>query len=601
MSGTTAQTGQFGFSVTVADKASKTATGNFNLTVSSQSTGFDGPAELPRVYVKSAMSDTPAPGSVTTVSAGGDLQAALDAAACGDTIQLQAGTSFSGTFNFPAKGCDDQHWIVVRTSAPDSTLPPEGARITPCFAGLSSLPARPTFACTAAQNVLTKIIMTGAGSGPILLAQNADHYRFVGLEITRAANNGQSVANLVLGDGPASNIIFDRVWMHGTAQDETRRGLDVSGISNFALVDSYLSDFHCNSQGGTCGDAQAVMGGLGDAPSIGLKIVNNFIEAAAENILFGGDQATTTPTDIEVRHNHLFKPRVWQSQQAGFVGGSSGAPFTVKNLFELKNAQRVLLEGNVLENTWGGFSQNGYAIVLTPRNQVIGNSNVCPACQVTDVVIRNNIVSHAGGGIVIAAPLTGGAPALASARYSVHDVTIDDISASQYSGSGVLMMIMNEYASNVLNGISVRHVTGFPDTAYATLLVGSPGTSPKMSNFTFTDNLIALGPYPMWSIGEPADCGSADIPLVTLNTCFSSYTFTYNAFIAPPAGFPPSTWPAGNFFPASVSAVGFVNFNGGNGGDYHLASGSSLKGAASDGKDVGADIDAILAATAGVR
>src|SRR6266571_4241328 len=84
--------------------------------------------------------------------------------------------------------------------------------------------------------------------------------------------------------------------------------------------------------------------------------------------------AAATPTDIEIRGNHFFKPMSWKPGEPGFVGGASGRPFIVKNLFELKNAQRVLLEGNLLENCWGGFSQNGYAVLLTPKNQ----SNQCP-------------------------------------------------------------------------------------------------------------------------------------------------------------------------------------------------------------------------------
>src|SRR5207245_9805099 len=103
------------------------------------------------------------------------------------------------------------------------------------------------------------------------------------------------------------------------------------------------------------------------------------------------------------RHNHFFKPLTWMSGQAGFVGGSSGNPFIVKNLFELKNAQRVLFEGTFLENSWGGFSQAGYGIVLTPKNR--GGPNYpyqCPICQVTDVTIRYSTISHVAGGLLIA-------------------------------------------------------------------------------------------------------------------------------------------------------------------------------------------------------
>jgi hypothetical protein len=62
-----------------------------------------------------------------------------------------------------------------------------------------------------------------------------------------------------------------------------------------------------------------------------------------------------------------------------------------------------------------------------------------------------------------------------------------------------------------------------------------------------------------------------------------------------------STFPAGNYFPASESTVEFVNYNGGNGGDYHLQSSSPFKNAGSDGKDLGADIDAVESAIAGVE
>src|SRR6202020_3233568 len=83
---------------------------------------YDGPAELPRVTVPSAMSDTPAPGAVISLNAGDNLQSALNSATCGDTIQLQEGATFTGRFIFPANNCDENHWIIVRTSTADSFL-----------------------------------------------------------------------------------------------------------------------------------------------------------------------------------------------------------------------------------------------------------------------------------------------------------------------------------------------------------------------------------------------------------------------------------------------------------------------------------------------
>ena len=71
------------------------------------SSKFDGPAELPRVTVPSSLDSTPAPGSIVSVRAGGDLQAALNNAFCGDTIELQAGATFTGN---PADYFSPSNW-----------------------------------------------------------------------------------------------------------------------------------------------------------------------------------------------------------------------------------------------------------------------------------------------------------------------------------------------------------------------------------------------------------------------------------------------------------------------------------------------------------
>src|ERR1700732_563168 len=76
--------------------------------------GFDGPAELPRIFLRTSMSDTPAPGKSHLVKAGDNLQDALDKASCGDTLRLEAGATFTGVLRLPQKHCDDLHWIIIR-------------------------------------------------------------------------------------------------------------------------------------------------------------------------------------------------------------------------------------------------------------------------------------------------------------------------------------------------------------------------------------------------------------------------------------------------------------------------------------------------------
>src|SRR5512147_245761 len=72
--------------------------------------------------------------ATVTVPSGGNLQAAIDAAAPGDTILLPAGAVFTGNFVLPAKS--GSAYITIRSATPDSSLPAAGVRIDPASAGL---------------------------------------------------------------------------------------------------------------------------------------------------------------------------------------------------------------------------------------------------------------------------------------------------------------------------------------------------------------------------------------------------------------------------------------------------------------------------------
>ena len=604
LSGTPTSLGTFNFTAKVTDADNRTATGNFSLTVASNS-GYDGPAQLPIATVDSALADTPAPGSVIPVKSGGDLQSALNNAECGDTITLQAGATFTGTFLFPAKSCDSNHWIIVRTSSPDSALPAEGQRLTPCYAGVASLPGRPQYPCSNPQNVLAKLIVAES-VGPVLFQNGANHYRLLGLEITRpTGTKGAAVLMSVQSTGSASYIVVDRSWLHGTAADETLDGFALAGTNYVAVVDSYLNDFHCTAITGSCTDSHAVSGGVGDHQDGPYKIYDNFLEAAGESVFFGGGAATTTPTDITVQYNHFFKPWQWMTGNVPFQGGIGGNPFIVKNHLELKNAIRVLAENNLMEDCWGGFSQTGFGILLGPKNQHTPSGNdVCPICAVTDVTVRYTHIAHGGGGIVMATSLSGnghdGKPAKEGTRWSIHDVVMDDMN-SKYLGLGALFIVANGWPSNALNTITINHVTGFPDTHAGVMILGDQTTNPAMYGFVFTNNLVATGNYPVWNIGGGnTSCSFSGVPVTSLNTCFTSYTFNYNALLSAPPRYGQGSYPAGNMFGPNPNNV-VVQYNNGNGGNYELQSGSPYKNAGSDGKDLGADIVGLNEALAGVE
>ena len=76
------------------------------------------------------------------------------------------------------------------------------------------------------------------------------------------------------------------------------------------------------------------------------------------------------PSNITLRRNLISKPSAWATSS-----------YTLKNLIEFKNADTVLIEGNTIENNWAA-AQEGYSILLTPRNQ----NGTAPWSVVRDVV-----------------------------------------------------------------------------------------------------------------------------------------------------------------------------------------------------------------------
>jgi hypothetical protein len=475
---------------------------------------------------------------------------------------------------------------------------------------VASLVGRPQYPCgNNPQNVLAKLELDYISDGPVIFRPGANHYRLLGLEITRAKGIPIAPSLLSVGQKGVTNyIVVDRSWVHGTAEDDTRGGFDLGGTTYVAIVDSYFSDFHCTALTGRCTDAHAVNGGLGAHPAGPYLIQDDFLEASAEAILFGGGAATTPPTDITISLNHFFKPWQWRPGNHPFQAGYSGNAFVVKNHLELKNASRVLVQANLMEDVWGGFSQQGYAIVLTPVNQPsTSNVPLCPACEVTDVTIRYNHIIHAGGGIVMATPLerhgqgTGGAAAAAGNRWSIHDIVLDDISQS-YNGTGRLFYLANSWPTNPVNTVTINHITGFPDITGGFMFTGNNKPNQEMYGFVFTNNIVTAGPHPLWAAeGGDATCAVSDFPLTILTTCFTTYTFNYNALLGVSSHFPPSTWPKGNFFGAGPDTADFVDYNNGNGGNYELLPNSPYKNAGNDGKDLGADIVGLTTVLTGVE
>ena len=149
------------------------------------------------------------------------------------------------------------------------------------------------------------------------------------------------------------------------------------------------------------------------------------------------------------------------------------------------------------------------------------------------------------------------------------------------------------------NTITINHITGFADPEDGILLLHNLISYPEMHGFVFTNNIVTTVRYPVWSTGGgPANCAHADVPLTSLERCFTSFKFANNVLIADPSHYPPSSWPDGNMFADDMQQVGFRYSIGGN---YQLRPTSPYKNRGTDGKDLGADIVGLNEALKGVE
>jgi regulation of enolase protein 1 (concanavalin A-like superfamily) len=281
--------------------------------------------------------------------------------------------------------------------------------------------------------------------------------------------------------------------------------------------------------------------------------------------MFGGSDpgaAAMNPADLEFRGNLVSRPLAWRSL------------YWVRNLFELKNLDRALVEGNIFENNW--FSgQKGHALLFTVRNQD-GN---CPTCTVQDITLRNNIVRNAPTAVSI--------------------LGTDDLNTSGYTGD---LLFTNNLFDNI-------DYPAFADsgTSHTILITGGPryvaferntfinqanfggmiafsGNDPT-TGFVFRKNLMRAQQYGV--LGDNATPGTGALDMFAPGS-----KFELNGIAGSSA-----THPANNQYLSTASWESqFVRYNGGQNGDYRLTSPNAYGSAGI--ADAGADITAVLAATA---
>lgn len=469
------------------------------------------------------------------VQAGDNLQTFLNTAIPGDTIVIQAGAVFRGNFVLPKK--QGSLPIVLKSSM--ENMLPQGRRVTPADARY--MPR----------------IETAMDKPAIATAAGTSHWVLSGLEVTHA-QGVYTWTTVSIGTGVETNaadipsaITVDRSYIHGDPVNGGKRGIALNGNS-LKITNNWISDYkHANL------DAQALMGWGGS----GIEITNNHLEGASENIMFGGAKpgiVGLVPSDITIRRNTLRKLLSWRAGDPSYAGKA----WNIKNHFELKNAQRVVFDGNILENNWANPFGTGTAITLTPRTE----NGAMPWATVQDVTITNNIVRNVGEGFRI----LGRENTSYSRRITIRN-NVFEVSKAKWGGTGAFVMGVHPVDTLVIDHNTIMEEWTSMYFAY------TAGTG-----LVYTNNVSTASSS---ICGDGRGCGVALIVA-------TSTTATGNIGIGQLA----SMWPAGNWVPA-LTDVKFANAAS---GDYALLSSSPFKNKATDGTDPGVDMNKVWAATGGL-
>ncbi len=467
-------------------------------------------------------------GNIINVRRGGDFQKALNLAKSGDTILLEAGAEFKGKFVLPNK--PGSEYITIRSSAPDAQLPSAETRIDP-----------------KKHAALMPKILTISSEPAITTEKNSHHYRFIGVEISSATD--QYVYNLVLlGDENQEaqetphHFEFDRCYIHPNTKGKVRRGIGLIS-SDTIIKNSYIAGFAYPDE-----ETQAIASWLGPGP---YKIINNYLEAGAENLFFGGDGAKVKgrmPSDIEIRGNYMTKPLEWRGK------------VSIKCVLELKSARRVIVSGNILENS---FDEN--AIRFTVR----GGGGTAPWNTIEDVVVENNIIRHSGGGINFLG-VDDSTKTETMKRVKIHNNLFIDIDSKKWGSDGRFMTISDG------EDVSITNNTIF----HSGNIIMAHGKPSK--RFVFRDNIVSYNDYGY--NGEQGGVGRKVLEFYFPDMSFIGNVIVNNKNLPEEYTFVP----ARNRLAGDFQSIGFMDLQNGN---YRLSPKSPFKGKGTDGKDPGVDFD----------
>lgn len=267
------------------------------------------------------------------------------------------------------------------------------------------------------------------------------------------------------------------------------------------------------------------------------------------------------PSNITITHNDINKPDRWYN----YVGTDG------KGFFEIKLCDGCLIDGNRFHGK-AGFT-------VTVRNQ----GGRAPWSAIRNLTISNNVADQFSAGMY---SLWFDNEQLSTESSNI--IFENNLMYGEYNNAAQSGFRPRIFSGTYGDRVIFRHNTILQSGRIMTygLSLDWAGID-ELTNFQFIDNIVG------WGTGDESGYACFDGPI---NVCTPGYKWDKNAMIGAPTG--PvqdrqslATFP-GNWNPADIAAVGFTNPAV---GDYKLLTTSPYYRKASDGKDVGVDMDQLLA------
>ncbi|MCH9646699.1 MAG: carbohydrate-binding protein [Deltaproteobacteria bacterium] len=344
--------------------------GTFLLTLTT--TNSSGASSTDTVVV--TVQDFPPPTQTFVVTTQLELMDAYNQCSGGEHIVIPAGTTILGHIVLPARNLTD--YVTIRSSA---TMPDIRDRIQPDHPGL--------------------VVFKGTFVNPpsLALGSSVKMLRFVGIKFEPVQQSALSHTVLVRVGEPSQTsldqnpekIIFQHCVIEPPDDTKVRHGFQLDGYK-ISLISGWFGNIQVTCDNTGCqGDSQVAYSVNGRGAHVYL---NSYLEASTENILYGGadvDVKGHTPTNVEIRRCHFTKNEDWKPafpQQA--------APYSLKNLLELKIGRRIYVEGSVFGPFWYGGRDSGQGNAFNFGSLP---ERASPWTSVEDFVLENSLVSDVSG------------------------------------------------------------------------------------------------------------------------------------------------------------------------------------------------------------